>query len=493
MDICFIKADNLKPNGTLAIAMCKDKKLSTFATTLDKQSNGAISRALQHSYFKANKNEILEITAPHNLQWSRLMLVATEPNMSALDYQVCGAKILAKSLQNPDSTITIIQDDDANTPEHFASINMAFGMQMRHWHFKTWLTKQSSLEEPHLEKTYLVCADPATGDKQYQALDALYQGISLTRDLVSAPPNVLYPESFAEICQTLEQHHIKVSILDEKQMHDLGMHALLGVGQGSTRASKIVAMQWNGDENKNAQPIAFIGKGVTFDTGGISLKAGPGMEQMKWDMGGGGVVTGLMKTLALRHAPVNVIGLIGLVENMPDGNAQRPGDIVRSMSGQTIEIHNTDAEGRLVLADVLHYCVEHYQPSLMIDLATLTGAMIIALGHEYAGLFSNDDELSAQLSEAGFQTGDRVWRMPLDKAYDKLLKTDSADMKNIGGRGAGSITAAQFLQRFVGSTKWAHLDIAGTTWQDKDRPLTRKGATGFGVALLDQFVKNNFG
>ncbi len=320
------------------------------------------------------------------------------------------------------------------------------------------------------------------------------KGVFLTRDLVSEPANILYPSKFVEICNVLKKAGVVLEVLDEKKMKSLGMNALLGVAQGSVRPARVMIMKWNGSSNKKQNPISFIGKGVTFDTGGISIKPSGGMEDMKWDMGGAGVVAGLMYTLALRKAKTNVIGAVGLVENMPDGNAQRPGDVVKSMSGQTIEVLNTDAEGRLVLADVLWYIKEKYKPKLMVDLATLTGAIIVALGERYAGLFSNDDDLAEKLCESSKETQELIWRLPLDKDFDKLLNCQIADMKNITGtRGAGSITAAQFLKRFVGDVAWAHLDIAGTTWSKKGTDFSRPGGTGFGVRLLDNFVKKNYG
>ena len=308
---------------------------------------------------------------------------------------------------------------------------------------------------------------------------------------MSEPPNVLYPESLANRCKELSKLGVKVQILGEAQMKRLGMGALLGVGQGSIRESKMVIMQWDGGAAKD-QPVAFVGKGVTFDTGGISLKPGAGMEDMKWDMGGSGVVIGLMKALAGRKAKANVVGVVGLVENMPDGNAQRPGDIVTTMSGQTIEILNTDAEGRLVLADALHYTIDRFAPKFVVNLATLTGAIIISLGSEYAGMFSNNDQLCDRLSSAGEQVSEKVWRMPMGDAYDKMINSQVADMQNIGGRSGGSITAAQLLQRFVGKTAWAHLDIAGVTWSKKDAPTVPKGGTAFGVRLLDRLVSNHY-
>ncbi|MBA4748571.1 MAG: leucyl aminopeptidase, partial [Sphingopyxis sp.] len=311
-------------------------------------------------------------------------------------------------------------------------------------------------------------------------------------DLVAEPGNVIYPESFVERCQHLASLGIEIDVLDEKAMSALGMGALLGVAQGSVKPPRLLVMRWNGGRDGN-KPVVFIGKGVTFDTGGISLKPGPGMEMMKWDMGGAGAVAGAMKALAGRKAKANVVGICGLVENMPDGNAQRPGDIVTSLSGQTIEVLNTDAEGRLVLCDCLTWAQDTYAPEVIVDLATLTGAMVIALGHEYAGMFANDDDLAKALTKAGDASGNPLWRFPLSPAYDKLIDSPIADMKNIGPREAGSITAAQFLKRFVNDgVKWAHLDIAGMAWADKDGPVWGKGATGYGVRLLDRFIADNF-
>ncbi len=321
------------------------------------------------------------------------------------------------------------------------------------------------------------------------------KGIFLTRDLVSEPANILYPEKFVEICNVMKKVGVKIEVFDEKKIKKLGMNALMGVAQGSVKPPRVMIMKWSGGSknDKFSNPLAFVGKGVTFDTGGISIKPSGGMEDMKWDMGGAGVVAGLIYTLALRKSKASAIGIVGLVENMPDGNAQRPGDIVKSLSGQTIEVLNTDAEGRLVLADVLWYVKEKFKPKLMVDLATLTGAIIVALGERYAGLFSNSDSLANKLLEASKKTGEPIWRLPMDEKFDKLLDCPIADMKNITGtRGAGSITAAQFLKRFVGSVDWAHLDIAGVTWSKKGTDFSRPGGTGFGVRLLDQFVRSNY-
>jgi leucyl aminopeptidase len=339
----------------------------------------------------------------------------------------------------------------------------------------------------------VLSANSAGAKRVYQKLEKIADGVFLTRDLVSEPANILYPATLAAQAKTLAALGVAVEILDEKKMKKLGMGSLLGVGQGSLRPSRLVVMQWKGNPKAKDAPLAILGKGVTFDTGGISIKPAAGMEDMKWDMAGAGVVIGLMKALAGRKARVNVVGMVGLVENMPSGAAQRPGDIVTSMSGQTIEVLNTDAEGRLVLADVLWYCQDRFKPRFMIDLATLTGAIIIALGHEHAGLFSNNDELAERLAAAGKAVGEALWRMPLGEAYDRQLDSDAADVRNIGGgRDAGSITAAQFLQRFVNKTPWAHLDIAGTAWSKKDAPTVPKGATAFGVRLLERFIADHY-
>jgi len=328
-------------------------------------------------------------------------------------------------------------------------------------------------------------------DKYY---DAIKEGVFLTRDLVSEPPNVLNPKKYTEEIKKLTKLGLKVEILNESKLKKLGMNSLLGVGQGSENETFLVVIKWNGAKNNFGKPLAFVGKGVCFDTGGISLKPAKFMEEMKYDMGGSAVVVGLMKSLALRKAKVNAIGVVGLVENMPDGNAQRPGDIVKSYSGKTIEVLNTDAEGRLVLADALTYTEEKYKPKFIIDLATLTGAIIMALGEEYAGLFSNDDELSKNIFKASENVNEKVWRLPLHKNYDKLIDSSIADVQNINYvGGAGSITAAQFLQRFIiNKTPWAHLDIAGMAFSKKAANLNPGGATGFGVRLLNNLIKEYY-
>ncbi|MCX7864093.1 MAG: leucyl aminopeptidase, partial [Novosphingobium sp.] len=338
----------------------------------------------------------------------------------------------------------------------------------------------------------IVSGAPRGAQSAWQTEAAVAEGVEFTRELVTEPANVLYPESFVERClERLSGTGIVLRVLDEEAMRALGMGALLGVAQGSARPPRLLVMEWRGGK-QDERPVAFVGKGGTFDTGGISIKPAAGMEDMKWDMGGAGAVAGAMLALARRGAQANVIGICGLVENMPDGKAQRPGDVVTSMSGQTIEVINTDAEGRLVLCDALTYLQREFSPAAIVDLATLTGAMIVSLGHEYAGMFANDDDLAAKLDAAGKESGDKLWRFPLGSAYDKLIDSQIADMKNVGPRHGGSITAAQFIQRFIeNDTPWAHLDIAGVVWADKPGATWDKGATGFGVRLIDRFVRDN--
>jgi leucyl aminopeptidase len=367
----------------------------------------------------------------------------------------------------------------------------AYGAKLGTYRFDRYRTQEKPEKKPTLKTLNILTRSAVSARKAYKPLDGVGEGVILTRDLVSEPANVIYPKTLAQEARKLSKLGIKVEVLGRARMTQLGMGALLGVAQGSAHEPQVVIMSWKGAPAKS-QPVAFVGKGVTFDSGGISIKPSGGMEDMKWDMGGSGVVIGLMKALAGRKAKVNAIGVVGLVENMPSGTAQRPGDIVTSMSGQTIEVINTDAEGRLVLADVLWYTQKRFKPKFMIDLATLTGAIIIALGDLHAGLFSNSDELSERLGKAGKAVGERVWRLPLAPEYDKEINCDPADMKNVGNRGAGSITAAQFLQRFVAGVPWAHLDIAGVTWSKKVKPTVPKGGTGFGVRLLDRFVADYY-
>lgn len=403
------------------------------------------------------------------------------------DYEKAGAALTAK-LATSGAVHAVVEFFGGGSPDQAAAL--AFGARLRGWRIDTYRTRQSEKAKPTLMTLTLV----ATGaDAAWERQAAVAAGVAFTRELVSEPANILYPESFVERCRPLEAMGVKITVLDKAAMEELGMGSLLGVAQGSSREARLLAMEWDGTNGAAAKPVVFVGKGVTFDTGGISIKPAAGMEDMKWDMGGAGAVAGAMMALAGRKAKARIVGICGLVENMPDGNAQRPGDIVTSMSGQTIEVLNTDAEGRLVLCDALTWAQRTYNPEVIVDLATLTGAMIVSLGSEYGGLFSNDDALAADLTAAGQAVGDQLWRFPMSAAYDKLIDSPIADMKNIGPRYAGSITAAQFLKRFIeDGVKWAHLDIAGMVWADKPGGTWDKGATGYGVRLLDRLVADRF-
>ena len=370
-----------------------------------------------------------------------------------------------------------------------AAARVALAAELRAWRHDRYKTKQKDKQKPTLATLTIVGAPAEAGARWTERYAPLAAGVSLTRELVAEPANIIYPESFVARCRAaMDGLGVEFQMLGEKEMAELGMGALLGVSQGSIREAQLLVMRWNGGE-AGGTPLCFVGKGVTFDTGGISIKPAAGMESMKWDMGGAGAVAGAMKALAGRKAKANVVGICGLVENMPDGNAQRPGDVVTSMSGQTIEVINTDAEGRLVLCDAITWAQANVKPATIIDLATLTGAMVVALGHEMGGMFTNDDTLGQQLNDAGRASGDKLWRLPLGEAYDRLIDSPIADMKNVGPREGGSITAAQFIARYIDEgVRWAHLDIAGMAWSDKASSTYDKGATGFGVRLLDQYV-----
>ena len=489
MKISFA-SPSLPKNGAVVVGIKDSKKLTLAASEIDKRTGGAIKRALSSGRFTGAKGQSLEIVAPAGIGNSRILLVGLGEGLDELEQQALGGRVYARLNSVGELAASVLIDDGVEDLSA-AGAQIAYGARLKSYRFDRYRTKLDSSKKQTLRSLAIRVDSFAKARRAFAALDKVSEGVFFTRDLVSAPPNDLYPESFAAETKKLAELGVKVEVLSEKHMQRLGMRALLGVGQGSIRQSHLVVMRWNGAV-RNKKPVAFVGKGVTFDTGGISLKPAQGMEEMKWDMGGAGTVSGLMKAVAGRKARANVIGVIGLVENMPGGNAQRPGDIVKSMSGQTIEVINTDAEGRLVLADALWFTQDRFKPRFMIDLATLTGAMITALGHEHAGLFSNDDGLSEKLRAAGEATGEKVWRLPLTDAYDKLIESPVADMKNIGGRPAGSITAAQFLQRFVNKTPWAHLDIAGVAWSSEEADTVPKGGTGYGVRLLDRLVRDYY-
>jgi leucyl aminopeptidase len=450
---------------------------------------GIVKRAAATNQFKGKKGSTLDILAPEGLKVSRLIVIGSGKLSAVKDYDFFKfGGVAAGKLNAGNETATIIAElpSGAMTPDQAAAI--AAGTRLRAYKFDRYKTKKKDGEDAALRTDISVgVGDVAAARKAFAPNDHIVDGVIMARELVNEPPNVLFPIEFARRAAQLRKLGVEVEILDVKAMTKLGMGALLGVAQGSTQPGRTVIMRWNGGK-RGEQPVAFIGKGVCFDTGGISIKGAASMEDMKGDMGGAACVVGLMHALAARKAKVNVVGAIGLVENMPDGNAQRPGDIVTSMSGQTIEIINTDAEGRLVLADVLWYVAKKFKPKFMVDLATLTGAIMVALGTEYAGMFSNNDELAERLSKVGLETGERVWRMPLGPEYDKQIDSQFADMKNTGTRNGGSITAAQFLQRFVDDTPWAHLDIAGTAMGAPKTEINQSWGSGYGVRLLERLV-----
>jgi leucyl aminopeptidase len=496
MKISFAEP-SLPKTGALVVGVHEERQLTPSAAKLDKQLDGALKRAMAASRFIGKKDETLAVLAPSGLELSRIVLagLGKPEKLELRNYQDLGGALAAHLNQAGEKEAAVALDEPKGgkiAPAE-AAAQLAYGASLRSYRFDKYRTKQKPEQKPSLDKLTVLVDAAVAAKKAWQPLEKIAEGVFLTRDLVSEPANIIYPETLAEEAKKLEELGVSVEILDEKKMRKLGMGALLGVGQGSVRPPRLVVMEWRGDGKADSPPVAFIGKGVTFDTGGISIKPAAGMEDMKWDMAGAGVVIGLMRALAGRKAKVHAVGLVGLVENMPSGTAQRPGDIVTSMSGQTIEVLNTDAEGRLVLADVLWYAKDRFKPKFMIDLATLTGAIIVALGHENAGLFSNDEELAQRLLAAGKAVGEPLWRMPLGESYDREIDSDAADVKNIGGgRAGGSITAAQFLQRFVDKLPWAHLDIAGVAWSKKDAPTVPKGATAFGVRLLDRLVAEHY-
>lgn len=496
MKISFAEPD-LPHSGAAVVGVWAERVLTPAARRLDEASCGAVARALAGAArFSGKKGELLPIVAPANLPLSRIVLAGLGPPelADARLFEDLGGALAAhlNGAGETEATVAIDVADGAPVGAAEAASALAFGVRLRSYRFDKYKTRQKPEQKPSLARLTLSTAAAGAAKRAYRPLDKAAEAIFFTRDLVSEPANVIYPETLAAEARTLEELGVAVEILDESAMAKLGMNALLGVAQGSARPPRLVVMEWRG-AGAAAEPLAFVGKGVTFDTGGISIKPAAGMGDMKWDMAGSAVVIGLMRLLAARKAKVNAVGIVGLVENMPSGTAQRPGDIVTSMSGQTIEVLNTDAEGRLVLADAMWYCQDRFKPRLMIDLATLTGAIIVALGHHHAGLFSNDDELALRLAAAGKAVGEELWRMPLADSYDRDIDSDAADVKNIGGgRAAGSVTAAQFLQRFVNKVPWAHLDIAGMAWSSKDAATVPKGATAFGVRLLDRLVAQHY-
>ncbi|MBL6457501.1 leucyl aminopeptidase [Belnapia sp. T6] len=497
IDIAFVKPA-LPRHGALVLPIGEGAEaLSGLAQAIDAASGGAVTRVLAAAGFKGRKGQSCTLWAPALADGvagpSRIVAIGLGKEITPEAAEAAGGALHALVQAEREA---VVAAEALSAPVAAA---LGLGLLLRSYRFDRYRTTEKEEDKPKLERLAIATDAGSAAKAAWAPLRAIADGVFISRDLVSEPPNILNPPEMAERCRALESLGLTVEIIGPKEMKKLGFGAFLGVAQGSAQEPRMVVLQWNGaskGKKPGQKPVAFIGKGVTFDTGGISIKPAAGMEDMKWDMAGAGTVIGLMAALAGRKAKVDAVGIVGLVENMPGGNAQRPGDVVTTASGQTVEVINTDAEGRLVLADVLHYCQTRFAPRFMVDLATLTGAIIIALGHEHAGLFSNDDELAGRLMAAGKAVGEACWRMPLGDAYDKQLKSEIADMKNVGGRPGGSITAAQFIQRFIdtkaGPMPWAHLDIAGVAWSSKDLPTAPKGATAFGVRLLDRLVAEHY-
>ncbi|PLX33914.1 MAG: leucyl aminopeptidase [Hyphomicrobiales bacterium] len=484
--------------GALVFLIGEDGAMGAMAAHINEQTGGQLSRALDISEFKGKAKSVVEVVAPSGRGNSRILLVGigNVEKLTATDAEQLGGEIYARLGGTTSRTAAVMIDEIEGLaiPTEELAARMAFGARLRAYKFAKYKSppKKDKPDSKNLTTLSFGCARHTEAAKLFQPLESVARGVCLARDLVNEPANSLTPAEFAKRCRKLADIGLEVDVLREKEMRMRKMNALLGVGQGSANSSRLVIMRWDGAEDADAPMLAFVGKGVTFDTGGISLKPGAGMGDMKGDMGGAAAVTGLMAALAGRKARVNAVGVIGLVENMPDGKAQRPGDVVTSMSGQTIEILNTDAEGRLVLADALTLTCEDYKPEFVVNLATLTGAILVALGKEYAGLFSNNDDLAARLTSAGEKSGEKVWRLPLHEVYDKMIDSKVADMKNIGGRWAGSITAAQFLQRYVGETPWAHIDVAGTAMDSPATAINQSWGSGYGVRLLDRLIADEY-
>lgn len=492
--LTFVKRATPK-KGTAVVFLDADLRGGAVVSELFSGDPDRIAHLAKIAGFTGKKATVIDLIAPADMPVDRLLVVGlgATAELSEADWLKLGGSVYL-ALQNAKTSdaMIVMETADGEVPDAAAAATFAMGLKLRAYKFDTYKSKKSDADsKPTAIKVQIGVADTRAAKKAWAAKDGIADGVCLARDLVNEPANILGPVEFAKKAAELEELGVDVEILGDKELKKLQMNALLGVAQGSVKPSRLVVMRWNGGK-KGAAPAAFVGKGVVFDTGGISIKPAGGMEEMKGDMGGAATVVGVLHAVAARKAKANVIGVIGLVENMPDGNAQRPGDIVTAMSGTTIEILNTDAEGRLVLADALWYTQEKYKPACLIDLATLTGAVIVALGHHHAGLYANDDDLAAKITAAAEATSEAVWRMPLSKDYDKMIDTPNADVKNTGGRWAGSITAAQFLQRFVkDGVSWAHLDIAGTAFSAPKTDISQGWASGYGVRLLDRYIADN--
>ena len=478
-----------RPEGDYALVLAVAGKDRGSLASLG-EAQQSVGSALDRQRFEGDASSSAEHFIDDGGTQRRVLVIGTGSGSSPREAaEKLGGTAVAKLLTSGEKRAVI--DVSGLGFDADSAARVALAAALRAWRYDRYRTTLKDKQKPTLGEVIIVGGGEGAERRYFDRWAPVFEGISLTRELVTEPANIIYPETFVErVRASTEGTGLEIEVLDRAAMEKLGMGALLGVAQGSAREARLLVLKWNGG-GEGAKPVAFVGKGVTFDTGGISIKPAAGMEAMKWDMGGAGAVAGAMKAIALRKAKANIVGICGLVENMPSGTAQRPGDVVTTMSGQTVEVINTDAEGRLVLADAITYVQRNYKPSTIIDLATLTGAILISLGHEWAGLFSNNDELASQLQHVGEASGDKLWRMPLAEPFDRLIDSPIADMKNVGPREGGSITAAQFIQRFVDNgTPWAHIDMAGKAWSDKPGTTYDKGATGFGVRLLDEYVSD---
>lgn len=495
MDIRFVTAGG---GDVVAIMAAEGGELLEAGKALDAASGGRIAKAMKAVRFTGGAGQVADILAPEGVDYARVLVIGVgKPDgADSLTVERWAGHAVKRTLTSGAEKLVLQPDALTTVSKAEAGAHAAMGARLASYRFDSYRTKLKPEQKPTLQAVEIMMDGTAAAKARAEKDEAIVEGVFFARDLVSEPPNVLYPETFAERLRDLETIGVEVEILEPAAMERLGMGALLGVAQGSSRGGRLVTMKWNGAATKKGKPLALVGKGVTFDTGGISLKPGAGMDEMKGDMGGAAAVAGVLKAVALRKAKANVVGVVALVENMPGPDAQRPGDIVNTMSGQTIEVLNTDAEGRLILADAVWYAQDKFEPSAVIDLATLTGAVIVALGHEHAGLFCNDEDLAHAITAAATAEGEPVWRLPLSPAYDKLIDTPNADMKNIAGKPmAGSIVGAQFVKRFIkDGTPWAHLDIAGTASKPGpyEDPISPAWATGYGVRLLNRLIANRY-
>ena len=492
MDVRLERSE-LPAAGRVVVPVGVGGEIGKAARALDERTGGLVTKVTADAGKRFKHGTVIDVLYPINSGLDRVWLLAIgKEELGRLDLEHAGAALAGPLGRLEGGIVTLASPEGIDLPLDLdeAQIAIAAGLKIRSWKFDKYKKAEPDEAQAGPDTLVVAVSDLARAQALLDDATAIQAGMDQTRRVVSEPANELYPEVFAKEAMALQELGVEVDVLDEDDMQRLGMGSILCVSQGSAREARIVAMRWNGAGGKT-EPLAFIGKGVCFDTGGISIKPAGGMEDMKWDMAGAGAVFGLMEAVARRKAKVDVVGVLGLVENMPSGTAVRPGDVVKAMSGTTIEVINTDAEGRLVLADCLWYAQDRFKPKIMVDLATLTGAVIVALGHEHAGLFATDEDLAKRLTQAGEKVGETLWRMPLGKAYSKHIKSDIADIKNVGrSREAGSTAGAVFLEHFINGVPWAHLDVAGTVWSSRDLPLTGKGATAFGVRLLDELVRS---